>query len=386
MIETHHTKKFLLTLSFVFLSLGASQLVYAGPSNVCPGEAVNISWVTAGVQTNCLGTADSIPAGNSDGSCSFSGALANATGNTTIYPTQSCTVTLTCDNISSQTDSLTVNPAQSRCCTIGTSASAGTTAWNTSSSMCVTPIGTPSTPSNSTITLPNTSFTANYSIANGGQATCQLIASDGVTVLVSNACNGSISGTTPNGAGTYGYYIRAVRASTGESRLSNLFSVTVNVGSCPQGQYNDNGSCTNCTAGNYCPGAFALPVQCLINTYCPGGNTAPAGSNPPIACPPGTAAPAGSFNASQCVTIPTASFTSTPACSIPPNASGCVSTLSWTSDGVTSVNLTDCGGGFYENDAAGAQSGNVWVPYNAGCYQIQNSANNAVLAKKSQMV
>ncbi len=363
-------------LFIVSLFFGVLGTVSAGPQNVCPGTAVSLSWISQGVTASCIG--DSSP---QNVGCGFDAGAANTTGASIIYPIASCSVSLVCDGIlPGQSDSLTVASNHSGCCGQGIY-SDGRTEWNTSSSMCVTPIGTPSTPSNSTITLPNTSFTANYSIANGGQATCQLIASDGVTVLVSDACNGSISGTTPNGAGTYGYYIRAVRASTGESRLSNLFSVTVNVGSCPQGQYNDNGSCTNCTAGNYCPGAFALPVQCLINTYCPGGNTAPAGSNPPIACPPGTAAPAGSFNASQCVTIPTASFTSTPACSIPPNASGCVSTLSWTSDGVTSVNLTDCGGGFYENDAAGAQSGNVWVPYNAGCYQIQNSANNAVLAQ-----
>ena len=117
MIYTHSIKRILLTASFAIFSLNSSQLAYAGPTDVCPGTNVNISWATEGVGASCQGTADSIPAGNSNSSCDFSGTLANATGNTIIRPTQSCTVKLVCDgNLPGQSDSLTVRADHSGCC------------------------------------------------------------------------------------------------------------------------------------------------------------------------------------------------------------------------------------------------------------------------------
>jgi hypothetical protein len=80
---------------------------------------------------------------------------------------------------------------------------------------------------------------------------------------------------------------------------------------------------------------------------------------------------------------PTASFTATPSCTIPTDQSGCNTTLSWTSsDSNNGVTLTDCGLGVYTSRANGAQTGQVWVPYNAGCYRIYNGqyADNATLA------
>lgn len=72
-----------------------------------------------------------------------------------------------------------------------------------------------------------------------------------------------------------------------------------------------------------------------------------------------------------------ASFTSTPACSIASGgASGCNTTLGWTSANAGTVSLTDCGGGLYNTYPTGAQSGSVYVPYNAGCYQIRDAFNN----------
>ena len=75
---------------------------------------------------------------------------------------------------------------------------------------------------------------------------------------------------------------------------------------------------------------------------------------------------------------PTASWTSSPSCTVPSGGSSCVPgpTLTWTSSNVASVNLTDCGGGLYANYPSGPQSGPVFTPYPSGCYQIRNAATN----------
>ncbi|MFA6520173.1 MAG: hypothetical protein WCT44_01045 [Candidatus Paceibacterota bacterium] len=104
--------------------------------------------------------------------------------------------------------------------------------WDTSTTACVAPLSV-STPTDSTVTLPTTAFTAAYTLTNGtGTNTdCYLIANDGVTVLKTDlTCTSPMSYDTPPIAGIYGYFIKAVKAQTGETRMSNMFTVTVNGG------------------------------------------------------------------------------------------------------------------------------------------------------------
>lgn len=75
----------------------------------------------------------------------------------------------------------------------------------------------------------------------------------------------------------------------------------------------------------------------------------------------------------------TASFTSTPTCTIVNGANSCVSPLSWTSANTTSVKLTDCAGGIYETTGSGAQSDAVTIPYNGGCYQIRDASTSTLI-------
>lgn len=104
--------------------------------------------------------------------------------------------------------------------------------WNTSSASCVPPLSV-STPVVSALVLPTTTFTANYVLTNGTGANtdCYLLMNDGVTVLGTDlACTGSFTNNTPASVGVYGYYIKAVKAFTSETKLSGLFTVTVNPG------------------------------------------------------------------------------------------------------------------------------------------------------------
>jgi plastocyanin len=84
-------------------------------------------------------------------------------------------------------------------------------------------------------------------------------------------------------------------------------------------------------------------------------------------CPDGT-----TNSATLTVLGPTASFTSTPSCSIPGGSATCSSPVSWTSSNVDGVNLTDCSGVVSATTGYGPQTSNVNIPYNSGCYQIRN--------------
>ena len=179
---------------------------------------------------------------------------------------------------------------------------------------------------------------------------------------------------------------------------------------CPNSLYWDTGSvsCKTCSNGGCNPGPGG-------NSSNPtGGLTCINGGTPPVCTPPvcnlpwgGTtasgnsvtayqtsyvASPAtcagvsesrtcnittlsGSYTNQTCVEG-TASFTATPACNISVSSSGCNSTLAWTSANAGTVTLTDCGGGVYNTYGTGARSGSVYVPYNAGCYQIRDGGNN----------
>ncbi len=70
---------------------------------------------------------------------------------------------------------------------------------------------------------------------------------------------------------------------------------------------------------------------------------------------------------------PSASFTSTPSCTIALNATGCFTTIGWTSANLTTAVLTDCGNAQIDSRGVGPQStSGVYVPYNSGCYRIHD--------------
>ncbi|MCM2338879.1 MAG: hypothetical protein NDI62_00255 [Burkholderiales bacterium] len=87
-----------------------------------------------------------------------------------------------------------------------------------------------STPANSTITLPTTAFSASYTLTNGtGTNTdCYLLDNNQATLKTDISCTSPITYDTPAAAGVYGYYMRATKASTGETSTSDMFTVTVN--------------------------------------------------------------------------------------------------------------------------------------------------------------
>lgn len=99
--------------------------------------------------------------------------------------------------------------------------------WNTTSSSCVGPLSI-TTPSNSNITLPTVNFSLNHTVTNKTGATCYLLDNNQATLYSDTVCNTSAwVWNTPAIAGTYGYYVRATKAATGETKTSNQFTVTV---------------------------------------------------------------------------------------------------------------------------------------------------------------
>jgi hypothetical protein len=98
-----------------------------------------------------------------------------------------------------------------------------------------------STPANSAITLPTTAFSASYTLTNGtgSNTDCYLLDNTQTAIKTDNACNSPMTHNTPATAGTYGYYMKAVKASTGETKISNMFTVTVSaVPTCANGAIN----------------------------------------------------------------------------------------------------------------------------------------------------
>ncbi len=132
--------------------------VSAALTNICPGEPTTLTWSTSNISGTCTGSAN-------HASCSFSPGT-NNTSSSVVNPTASCSVTLTCDVIASS-DSLTVNPNQSRCC--GNWGLAGFPTWNGSSCVVAQPdltadVATPAT------AVPGTNNTLSAVIRNVGNA------------------------------------------------------------------------------------------------------------------------------------------------------------------------------------------------------------------------
>lgn len=95
-------------------------------SNICPGEPRTLNWSSSNVTGSCI-TGNSIP------SCAFS-VDPNTAQSSTIITSASCDVALTCDGVT-DTDTLSINPNQSRCC--GNWDLTSQTSWN--GTACVTP-------------------------------------------------------------------------------------------------------------------------------------------------------------------------------------------------------------------------------------------------------
>jgi hypothetical protein len=104
----------------------------------------------------------------------------------------------------------------------------------------------------SAITLPATAFTENYTLTGGTSANtnCRLLDNTQTPLTSYSACSGSINYNTPSIAGAYGYYVQANKSSTGETVISNKFTVTVNpalVTSCSDGA-NNPPACNTCSS------------------------------------------------------------------------------------------------------------------------------------------
>ena len=109
-----------------------------------------------------------------------------------------------------------------------------------------------STPANSTITLPTTAFTASYILTNGtgSNTNCYLLDNNSVVIKTDLTCSSPMSWNTPSAANSYGYYIRATKSSTGETKTSNMFIVTVNpIPTCGNGATNPT-ACNTCSSGS----------------------------------------------------------------------------------------------------------------------------------------
>ena len=122
--------------------------------------------------------------------------------------------------------------------------------WNTSSLSCG-PALSISTPGNQSITLPTTEFTASYILTNGtaGNSDCYLLNNSLAVISTDTGCTGSFTWDTPAVAGAYGYYVRAVKSSTSETKTSGMFTITVNPAGAPSATLTVP-SCTIVTPGD----------------------------------------------------------------------------------------------------------------------------------------
>lgn len=101
------SRKKIATLLFAFFIVISFSKPVLAVSDVCPGEPVTLYWTSADVAGVCV-PYYSIPA------CTFSVAQ-NTTQSTVITTSNSCDVSLTCDDVVVN-DSIIINPDQSRCC------------------------------------------------------------------------------------------------------------------------------------------------------------------------------------------------------------------------------------------------------------------------------
>lgn len=224
-----HSRKKIATLLFAFFIVISFSKPVLAVSDVCPGEPVTLYWTSADVAGVCV-PYYSIPA------CTFSVAQ-NTTQSTVITTSNSCDVSLTCDDVVVN-DSIIINPDQSRCC--GNWDLSAQNFWNGTS--CVSRpdltagVASPATAepgisttlsaviTNSGGVTTGTSFDYFFQVADqaGGAGTIiDLPSSTMGTLAVSASNTGSKSYTFPGGPGTY-----SVRICVDKSDRNDAGSVT----------------------------------------------------------------------------------------------------------------------------------------------------------------
>ncbi len=271
--------------------------VSAALTNICPGEPKTLNWSSSNVTGSCQSSA-SIP------SCYFS-VNPNTAQSSIINTSQSCNVALTCDGVT-DTDSLSINPNQSRCCGNWDLASYPT--WNGTS--CVAAASYPDLTAGGVspwTATTNSPVTLSSTISNIGSVT----SGTGFTVLFQYALNSSGSGATDLGT---------TNTTTLLNGASRPVSYTYTPGGA--GTYYLR-ACADKSSGGDATG--------VINENTNEGNNCSGWSSIVISCPAGT-----SWNGSACVAGPSAQIT-VPSCTIPLSASSCSSSVSWNSQNLTSA-------------------------------------------------
>ncbi|MFA5840751.1 MAG: hypothetical protein WC847_00535 [Candidatus Paceibacterota bacterium] len=100
---------------------------------------------------------------------------------------------------------------------------------NNATATCVPPLSISLGSTNYSATLPNHTISGIYTLTNGtsSNTTCRLLDGSGTPLTTYAPCTGSISVVAPSSAGSYGYSIQAFKASTGETKVSNAFTVNI---------------------------------------------------------------------------------------------------------------------------------------------------------------
>ncbi len=263
-MQTYYKKASCFSLFLILIFCFTANTVLA--VDTCPGEPQTLYWLSSNTSGVC--TPDSItPGGGSIPSCNFT-VIPNSSNSSTIYPAASCTVTLTCDGLSAS-DSLTVNPNQSRCC--GNWGLASSTYWNGStcsegSDLTATEITPTSAIVGDTTILSSTvtnsgPFSTNLSFSNLFQVTFSPNGAGGVIdvsplptagPLVSGASATVTRTTTFNGGPrTYSYRLCADKTSSAGGGVINESDENNNCGAwqnisvtCPPGENWVAGNCT----------------------------------------------------------------------------------------------------------------------------------------------
>ena len=365
-------KNFISLLFFIGTLIISPATIYAGTGstiNACTNQPVVINWNIA----NC----SSVVVSQSSGACNLTSPPLSGGAGSSAMPNAStnCSVTITCS--SGVTDTATGNVIVDT-----------TKTW--SGGVCVAIPTTCNLPWGGTIA--NGASVSAYSASSvAWNQSCSAVG-----ILETRTCNnGTLSGsfanqsctvTTPLNCNVAPWGAIAHGASVTAYQSASVMSPAV----CAS--VSESRTCTNGTLS----GTYTNQTCSVTSSDCtlPWGGTITTGTNvtaysSSYIASPGTCASlaetrtctasvlSGSNTIQTCLEG-SASFTSTPACSIANGNAGCNTTLGWTSTDAGTVSLTDCGGGLYGTYPTGARSGPVYVPYNAGCYQIRDSFNTVL--------
>lgn len=254
-----HSHKKIAALLFAFFIVSSFTNSVLAVSNVCPGEPITLYWTSADVAGVCV-PYYSIP------ECTFS-VSQNTTQSTVITTSNSCDVSLTCDDVVVN-DSIIINPNQSRCC--GNWALTSSTYWSGStcsegSDLTATVITPTSAIVGDTTILSSTvtnsgPFSTNSSFSNLFQVTFAPNGTGGVIDVSPLSVAGPLSSgastvitrttTFSGGPRTYSYRLCADKTSSAGGSVINEIDENNNCGAwqnitvtCPVGKNWVAGSC-----------------------------------------------------------------------------------------------------------------------------------------------